>query len=317
MISPIAPPSELGTRRFEACTEPTNHLPSAPPPPVFPETIGGANSPSASRLEEVSLPGDFSATMRQPPTAASGPAEDPSPGLAAGPTILLEGGEDDGPRRRHGDRQPPDDSTRRPTSLAVLRELVKGRQASPSQTLDLDGCRCTLFGDGVIEHHCAAWLPPSVVIPKLDGFVRDWKADILGRQENGVTLRIACPHTLWQRIRGWPGALRLELRWDATVGVGQKLSPLTARLECAGGTRRNARTTLLEAAPRIFGSLRRHLLAPPEKRGQDRVSFPVPLQLLPRAPVHPANAPATPCVGVDISPTGIGFLSPFPPSDSE
>ena len=54
----------------------------------------------------------------------------------------------------------------------------------------------------LLEHRCAARLPQGVARLKLDGFVQQWGAEIVGDSEDQFVLRLGLPGSFWQRCLG-------------------------------------------------------------------------------------------------------------------
>jgi hypothetical protein len=201
-----------------------------------------------------------------------------------------------------------------PSLEEVLPELLAGA-AGTLRVREHQAIRYLLQPGQLLEHHCAASMPPGVARAKLDGFVEQWSAELVRDDGQAFVYRVGLPVTWWQRWLGRMPVLEVEVkmlpqrRTQQLTEVGVAMRPL--------GCRRDVGAKLLEeVGPLLLESLRSYLQAYPEQRGQHRLLCPQPLSVSAIQPgLHLAQAIA--CQGKDISSAGIGFFLPQAPSSPQ
>jgi hypothetical protein len=194
----------------------------------------------------------------------------------------------------------------------VLPRLVAGLGGGV-QVAEYEGIRYLLHPGRAVQHRCAAWLPAGVAQLKLEGFARQWGAEIVRCDERAFVCHVDLPGALWQRFVGRETSLEVSVRLRPPRAPVGKLTEVDVEVlpHGAGAVRRAE--LLWQVAPRLLESLRLHLQARPEQRHQPRLVCQQPLRVADvRGDLE--IAPSVPCHGKDISPGGIGFFLPDQPS---
>jgi len=169
--------------------------------------------------------------------------------------------------------------------------------------------RYQLTPDLVMKHHCAAWLPPGVAWRKLEGLLNEWGARVIRCEEEQIIFYLERAPSVWQRLLSATGTL-IEVRVQL-ARTSSNLTQVDIEVCCPGQTEKRARKTVEQMGPQLLDQLRAHLLATPERRGQDRFAFHDTLRL---AEDRQGLAfSLQDAIAKDISLGGIGFYTRQPP----
>src|SRR5262249_10599241 len=150
----------------------------------------------------------------------------------------------------------------------LVRDLVDQAAPPGAQLEELEGLRCRLDCDGVLQHQFAAWLPEDAAWPKLEEFLTQWQGRDSPRMESGIEANIPLKTSLWQRLGGVPRTLNIVIRWRRP-GEGRQLAEITVRLRVGRAGERKNRRVLEQVAPLVLDGLRQFLMAGAEKRAHE------------------------------------------------
>jgi hypothetical protein len=184
--------------------------------------------------------------------------------------------------------------------------------AGQADILEYQQIRYLLRPGELLQHRCAAHLPPGVLPFKLDGFCQRWRASVRYCDDRAFDLFVPVPRDVWQFCLGRQVGLHLELRLAQPQGVPTHLSEVGVVIKPAGCNRNQAVQVLATVGPVLLESLRSYLQAIPEMRTQERLAY------YQRVRVSPVLANCQlggliECQAKDISLKGIGFFLPRQP----
>ncbi len=192
----------------------------------------------------------------------------------------------------------------------VLAGAAGGRQMGKH-----DRVHYVLQPGDLLEHRCAARLPPGVARLKLDGFVQQWGAEVVREAEDQFVLRLGLPGSFWQRCLGTQPGLEVQVRL-LPQRRATTLTEVNVALRPVGCGRDQAVRVLGETGPGVLESLRNFLQAYPEQRRGQRLRWEgkvtvcqVPDDLSPPRYVEGRVR--------DVSLTGVGFVLPGAPSAAQ
>lgn len=231
------------------------------------------------------------ATPRRPKEAAPALADD-LPAVIAWPTARVEVARPAG--------------SGAPTLRQLLPDLLAGAAGS-LRVQEYQNVRFLVQPGDCLQYRCAAWLPPGVAHLKLESFLQQWRAEPVHCDDSRLVCHIDLPSPLWDRYLGRQVVLEAAITLRHPEPPLTRLTEVRVEVRALGRSRAAAGRVLGEAGPRVLQSLRAHLQACPEQRGQPRLNCPYPLQV---ATVQSGLHLAEPveCRSKDISTGGIGFF---------
>jgi serine/threonine protein kinase len=203
-----------------------------------------------------------------------------------------------------------------PAGAPTLRQLLPGLIGGAAGSLrvrEYQNLRFVIQPDDCLQYRCAAWLPPGVAHLKLESFLQQWRAQRVQCDATRLVCHIDLPARWWDRYLGRDVFLEVAITLRHPEPPATRLTEVRVELRARGGSRATAGRLLGEAGPRVLESLRAHLQACPEQRGQLRLTCAYPLRL---ATVQSGLHLADPveCRSKDISAGGIGFFLPGQPT---
>jgi serine/threonine protein kinase len=211
-----------------------------------------------------------------------------------------------------GEPAPPD------SVLPPVRQLVAALIAAAQGAMEVCGSgnfQYVIRPGPVLEHRCPVRSFTAGLRLKLDGFRRQWKAEIISKDEASFVCHIKAERTFWQRCVGGQAGLEVEVLVPRCGQPDARLSEATIRIKPFGTTAAEDTDKLLAAAPVLLESLRSYLQVNSERRAHERWPWEHPLQVSPVLPDLEVAAEIA-GTGKDISLGGIGFVVPqAPPSD--
>jgi serine/threonine protein kinase len=156
-------------------------------------------------------------------------------------------------------------------------------------------------------------LNAETIVQRLNGFRRQWSAEVVSSAPLSVVYKIQTPSSFWQRWTGKRPGLEIRLRItppDMTAPEGVQLrTELCMELHPRGCSEQQGGELLEAVGPLLVESLRAHLQVSPRGRTQNRVIWQHPLQLCSLLP-DGTQGPPIECQGKDLSLNGIGFYLP-------
>ncbi|MCI0458383.1 MAG: protein kinase [Gemmataceae bacterium] len=163
-------------------------------------------------------------------------------------------------------------------------------------------------GDG-LRYRFRAGLPIGAARVQLDAFRKQWDGRPLRDDEQGFAFEVVTPTTFWRQWIGRAPGLGVEVELSRPHALSATPIEVTVAVRALRCTRARAGQLLEEIGAPLLEALRAHLLVNSEKRTQDRLLWPYPVQV---SYVLPDGSVSTPveCRGKDISLSGIGFYLP-------
>lgn len=172
------------------------------------------------------------------------------------------------------------------------------------------GIRYHIDDRDMLSHRCAAWLPPGMAQQKLEGFLFQWKAQVVHTSNDLLVYRMDLPQNFWRRlVRGGQDYLEIRVHITPSRMPESKLSEVLIEVEYQGKYPEEGRLAVQQFGPPLVYSLRSYLLATAEHRSQERFAFDRPLWVYPSYAGQPGEGLC--CQSKNISRHGIGFLAPF------
>jgi hypothetical protein len=157
-----------------------------------------------------------------------------------------------------------------------------------------------------LEHRCTIPSLPGIARQRLDGFQRQWNAELRCHDGNQLVFALPAPTTFWRRFLGPAVGLEVQVELHGQA-IGR--CEVSVVMRPVGCSRRRANRLLDEMAPLLLDSLRAHLQAQPELRGTERLLLNQPMRVSPVLDGSEISQPVD-CLGKDISRTGVGFFFP-------
>jgi serine/threonine protein kinase len=202
-----------------------------------------------------------------------------------------------------------------PATSAIIAELiVESKRALP--VTETEGWAAAPAGAGVLQGRFPARLSPQNARAGFETFRRQWNAQVVRETENSLVFQVPFPGSFWKRWFGGTRRLLVEVRWTRPRPASAALPELSVRICCPDKKIRPDEPLVREVGPLLLDSLRSQLEAYPERRTQERVSWPHPV----RATFLLAeNAPGETIEGrgKDISLGGMGLYLPRAPAGSQ
>jgi hypothetical protein len=199
-----------------------------------------------------------------------------------------------------------------PPALDHVLGRMMATVAGSANILEYQQIRYLLRPGELMQHRCAAHLPPGVLPFKLDGFCQRWRASVRHADERAYDLLTPVPRDLWQFCLGRQVGLSVELRTTGPQGRTAHLTEVGVVIRPVGCSRAQAVQLLATLGPVLLESLRSYLQAIPEMRAEERLAY------YQRVRVSPVLANCQlgnliECQAKDISVKGIGFFLPRQP----
>jgi serine/threonine protein kinase len=166
----------------------------------------------------------------------------------------------------------------------------------------------THSGDGV-RHKFRAGLPIGAAREKLDAFRRQCEGRLLRDSDETFAFEVVQPTSFWTQWIGRPPALEVQVQLSRPHAMSATPIDVTAEVRVLHCNKKRAAALLEEVGAPLLESLRTHLLVNSEKRTQDRLMWPYPVEVRCVLPDGKVTEPIE-CRGKDISPSGIGFYLP-------
>ncbi len=188
----------------------------------------------------------------------------------------------------------------------ILHELTAtagGESASAEEALGL-----LPAGDG-LRLRFRAGLPVGVARTQLDRFRQQWDGRTLRDEDQAIAFEVATPTTFWRQWIGRSPALEVRVQLSRPHALSATPIDVAAEVRTLHCGRKRATQLLDEVGAPLLENLRAFLLVNSEKRTQDRLLWPHPVQVSYLLPDGTVSAPIE-CRGKDISLSGIGFYLP-------
>ena len=169
----------------------------------------------------------------------------------------------------------------------------------------------TYTNDGLaLVHEFQAGIPLGTAKEKLELFSQEWHASNVRSEERRWLLQIALPlEHWWQRFFHQP-ALQVAVQLDRVNPLSATPIKVSMGVQVMHCPKTRGKQLLQEMAPALVESLRQLLLINAEKRTQERLLWPHPVQVVPLYSDGRRDDPIQ-CRGKDISHGGLGFYLPY------
>jgi serine/threonine protein kinase len=188
-------------------------------------------------------------------------------------------------------------------ALAALALAAAGgaeaRQVGPQRFVVWPGERA--------EHRCYARLVPGTLRLKLDGWRLEHGATLLRRGETSAVYKVTRRGSFWQRLRGRPPGVEVEVYRHAGPDAPAAVTPLVLVVRPVGCVGARAAALLDEMAQPLLAGLRACLQAGQERRRHER------WPLDGDAEAELPEVGLVPCRTRDVSPRGLGLRLPCRP----
>jgi hypothetical protein len=115
---------------------------------------------------------------------------------------------------------------------------------------------------------------------KMDGFVEQWRANEISRQERRFVCTVLTTGNLWDRCLGRLPGLQVEIR----IGLPEAangMTPVRINLQPVDCNRTRAEQLLSELGPTLLGSLQTYFHTQAEKAAQERYPLNQPVKVQP------------------------------------
>ena len=166
----------------------------------------------------------------------------------------------------------------------------------------------TAVGDG-LRHKFRAGLPVGAAREKLDAFRRQWDGKLLRDADDTFAFEVAQAANFWTQWIGKPPVLEVEVQLSRPHALSATPIDVTAEVRALRCNKKRAAQLLEEVGAPLLEGLRTHLLMNSEKRTQDRLVWPYPVEVRCVLADGKVSEPIE-CRGKDISLSGIGFYLP-------
>jgi serine/threonine protein kinase len=187
----------------------------------------------------------------------------------------------------------------------ILRDLIGGDAAGAAEE---EPPGPTAAGDG-LRHRFRAGLPIGAAREKLDAFRRQWEGQLQRDADDGFAFEIPQPTNFWRQWIGRPPALTVEVQLSRPHALSATPIEVTVEVRALHCNKKRAAQILEEVGAPLLEGLRTHLLVNSEKRTQDRLVWPYPVEV--RCVLADGQVgPPIECRGKDISLGGMGFYLP-------
>lgn len=165
----------------------------------------------------------------------------------------------------------------------------------------------TLSKDGeVLQYRFLAGLPLGSAREKLESFCQQWYGQLIREDERGCGFTVNMPRNFWNQWIGRQPALEVQVILDRPNPMAATPIEVGVQVRALGCAKKRAGQLLQDMGPSLLDSLRTHLLVNSEKRMQDRLLWPHPVQIIPLYQ-DGTRGKKIECHGKDLSTSGVGF----------
>ena len=167
-----------------------------------------------------------------------------------------------------------------------------------------------LFDDvNALQFEIVVELPLGAAKVKLVHLAKEWFGDEIRETENEVAFRINLPQKLWQQWLGRHPGLNVQAELQRVHPITSTPIHVAITIQSVECDQQQGRQLLNEMGPKILEQAQSLLLINSEKRTQDRILWPHPLQIIPVDNEGNLDEPIE-CRGKDLSLRGMGFYLP-------
>jgi serine/threonine protein kinase len=167
--------------------------------------------------------------------------------------------------------------------------------------LSLDGCELT--------HTFRTGLPVGAARIKLDTFRQQFNGRLLREDDNTQVFRVSGPARFWRWWFGRAPAVDVHVQLQRPHSLSATPIDVSVSVRAVHCSKKQARGLVRDLGSSLLEGLHAFLLVNSDKRTQDRILWPYPIEVRPVEADGRVGAPIA-CRGKDISPGGIGFYLP-------
>jgi serine/threonine protein kinase len=161
--------------------------------------------------------------------------------------------------------------------------------------------------DDLLRRRYKARLPLKVIRPRLDAFRLQWHGEVVHDEPAQLTFHVNLPRSFLQRWLGRQSGLQVDVQL-ARAKVGTP-TEVTVQIQAFGCGRGPGAQLVKDIGALLLENLRTYLQVNPERRIQERLIWPYPVEV--RAVFDDGSlGPPVEGQGKDISLSGIGFYLP-------
>ena len=152
-------------------------------------------------------------------------------------------------------------------------------------------------------------MPVGTARIKVDTFCRQCHGQLIREDEQGYDFKVAAPTSFWQRWFGRPSSLNVQVRFRRLLAQSATPILVTVNVSLVRGGKGKTAKVLQRQGVDLLTRLQGQLCVNAEKRPNDRLLWPHPVQVCPIEEDGNVGAPIE-CRGKDISLTGMAFYLP-------
>ena len=160
----------------------------------------------------------------------------------------------------------------------------------------------------ILEHRFQVCLPLGSARQHLEPFLPQLGGQLVNKDETCYVVKLSLPSTFWQRVRRQEPNVEVRIELRRVHAMSATPVELMVRLSTHHVQREQSLKILEQNGPGVLERIRKCILLGSEKRMDDRLLWPHPLQIV---PVHADGRKDEPieCRGKDISFTGLGLYA--------
>ncbi|HYT91413.1 MAG TPA: PilZ domain-containing protein, partial [Gemmataceae bacterium] len=190
----------------------------------------------------------------------------------------------------------------------IIRELLASAGGDLPTEAEMSPPEPLPTGDG-LRHRFRAGLPVGAARLQLDAFRRRWEGHLLRDDEEDFAFQVSIPTNFWRQWIGRQPVLQVRIHLSRPHALSATPIDVNVELKTLHCGKKRAAQLLQDVGAPLLENLHAHLLMNSEKRTQDRLLWPYPVEICCVLPDGKLSDPIE-CRGKDISPSGIGFYLP-------
>jgi serine/threonine protein kinase len=167
--------------------------------------------------------------------------------------------------------------------------------------LSHDGCE--------LIHQFRTGLPIGSARTKLEEYRQQCNGQPVREDDKVTEFHVAAPTCFWRQWIGRPPGLDVRVQFARPHSLSATPIDVSVQIRAVNCAKKRAHQLVQDLGVTVLEGLRTFLLVNSEKRTQDRILWPHPVQVRPVESDGTVGAPMT-CRGKDISASGIGFYLP-------
>ena len=186
--------------------------------------------------------------------------------------------------------------------MQIIGELIAQVRGEGAAGDGVEPATLSEAGDA-LQHKFRAGLPLGTARHQLDAFRRECEGELLRDDDNSYEFLLAVPASFWQTWRGQQPGLHVRIQLTRQHPLSATPIDVAVSIRAVACGSRKAAQVIQDPGAGILEGLRAVLLVNSEKRLQDRLLWPHPVQVCPVEQDGKVAGPIA-CRGKDISTTG-------------